>query len=219
MKVEILNNGYFLLTGKELEKEIAEQILKEYYLNIDTDVYKHSALVHLAVLDNVKERKFEFAFMISNYIIAKRNGGMMIPYLGIHKTYYQTIKDRNLKKLMYIFANIENKPRYELHDKILTREEVINKILAEKQILKEKYNVKKLYLYGSYAKNMINEKSDIDLLIVFEKEYINIENEIKKEEVKSFLKERLERVVDIIIFETALTNLEINEMEKIITII
>jgi len=32
--------------------------------------------------------------------------------------------------------------------------------------LKERYNVKHIYLYGSYARNEFNEGSDIDLLIV-----------------------------------------------------
>lgn len=219
MKEEIIIKSYYLLTGEILGKDICQNILKEYYLNKDSEPYKQAVMVHLTVLENIKKRKFEFALMMSNYIIEKRNGGMMIPYLRIHQSYFNAIKDKNIKKLMWLFSIMENKRKYEITNIILTKEEVIEKLLIEQEILKEKYGVEKLYLYGSYAKNIINEKSDIDLLVVFKPGFINSEKEMKKESIKIYLKEKLEKSIDLIIFEDALTDLDICEMENIITII
>lgn len=55
-------------------------------------------------------------------------------------------------------------------DKIYTIEEIKEKT---EKILKE-YNVKKAILFGSYAKNIPTQKSDIDLVIDSEGQLLNI---------------------------------------------
>lgn len=50
----------------------------------------------------------------------------------------------------------------------LNSEEIINKIEEKKNTIR-KYHVKKIGLFGSFAKNKSHKKSDIDLLVEFEK--------------------------------------------------
>ncbi|MEW6482006.1 MAG: nucleotidyltransferase family protein [bacterium] len=51
----------------------------------------------------------------------------------------------------------------------MTKEEIKRIIMEHKEIL-EKYRVKSIALFGSYAKNEQREDSDIDLLVEFEKD-------------------------------------------------
>lgn len=49
---------------------------------------------------------------------------------------------------------------------IKNREEIYKKLRRFLSILREKYYIDKVYIYGSFAKNEIHEGSDIDLLII-----------------------------------------------------
>jgi len=46
---------------------------------------------------------------------------------------------------------------------------VFNVLKSHKNEIKAKYNVKKIGIFGSYAKELQNEESDIDILVEFEK--------------------------------------------------
>lgn len=52
---------------------------------------------------------------------------------------------------------------------IYQREEILNKLSQSKQLLQSKYNINKLGLFGSYAKNEQNENSDIDVIVELSK--------------------------------------------------
>lgn len=48
----------------------------------------------------------------------------------------------------------------------MDKEEVIDKVKAYKKLLKNYFDMDKVYLFGSYAKNTFREDSDIDVAIV-----------------------------------------------------
>jgi predicted nucleotidyltransferase len=52
---------------------------------------------------------------------------------------------------------------------MLTREKLIQKIKNEKPHLANEYNVKKIGLFGSFAKGRQTGKSDIDIVVEFSK--------------------------------------------------
>ena len=57
----------------------------------------------------------------------------------------------------------------------MTKEYILNFLKTNKQLLNDKYNVTKIGLFGSYAKDMANENSDIDLAIVStKKDFVRI---------------------------------------------
>ena len=49
-----------------------------------------------------------------------------------------------------------------------TKEKIINILKKELPFLKEKYDVKKIGVFGSYSKEIQDEKSDVDILVEFE---------------------------------------------------
>jgi len=70
------------------------------------------------------------------------------------------------------------------------------KIRDLKPILEKKYKVKRIGLFGSFARDEANEDSDIDILVEFSGnigwEFIDL---------KQFLEENLEREVDLVTIE------------------
>ena len=50
-----------------------------------------------------------------------------------------------------------------------TKEEIINILKKELPFLKEKYGINKIGIFGSYSKEMQDEKSDLDILVQFER--------------------------------------------------
>lgn len=60
----------------------------------------------------------------------------------------------------------------------LTKDVILLELKKKEKEIKEKFFVKKLYLFGSYAKNTQNSKSDIDFLVEFKKDKNDYENEL-----------------------------------------
>ena len=76
--------------------------------------------------------------------------------------------------------------------RVMTKEYILEFLHANKELFKEKYNVTKIGLFGSYAKNMASEKSDIDIAIVSTKKDFFI-----RDDLREFLEEKFNLSVDI----------------------
>ncbi len=48
---------------------------------------------------------------------------------------------------------------------LITKEEIIQKLKEIKPLLKQKYNLTEIALFGSYARDEQTEKSDIDIMV------------------------------------------------------
>ncbi len=76
----------------------------------------------------------------------------------------------------------------------MTTQEIIQKIASNLPMLREKYHVNKLGIFGSAARGENTEQSDIDILVDFDTpigffDFIRLEN---------FLSELLQKKVDLI---------------------
>ena len=74
----------------------------------------------------------------------------------------------------------------------MTKEYILDFLRTNKQLLNEKYSVTKIGLFGSYAKGMANENSDIDLAIVSSKKDFFL-----REDLREFLESNFHLKVDI----------------------
>lgn len=215
---EILNQLYFLLTNMLLDKEISSKIIQLYYENIDNSSYYLTALIHLYITGNVKESAIEFAFIISEWIMLKKNKTLIFPFEFSHHKYNQAISNNDLSLLFKVFLEME----YNLKDNVpckYDKNEIIKRIKLIKNNLIVKFNIRKLYLFGSFAKGTNNESSDIDFLVILEEDLINIERLEQISLLKEYLSELFECSVDVLDFTFALKELGENEMEQIITLI
>lgn len=215
----VINKAYYLLTNKMINEDACKNILEQFYKHYDETSHYSAALIHFSVLENVVDRKIEFAFMMSNLVMLKKKRNPFIPYEFVFEKYLEVIDSKDINKLLYIFAEIEAnlKPRYFQGN--LTQEQIIREIKKNKTILINKFNVNKLYLYGSYAKEKTTFSSDLDLLVIFDKELLNFERCINNSKLIEFFESKLKITIDLIDFSHAIDDLDINEMENIITII
>jgi predicted nucleotidyltransferase len=82
---------------------------------------------------------------------------------------------------------------------IKTQEEVISFLREHRNLLHEKYAIKEIALFGSFARNEQQDDSDIDLLIELQDGTQNIHD--LKEDLRIFLVNSFERSVDLARFK------------------
>ncbi len=74
----------------------------------------------------------------------------------------------------------------------MTKEYILNFLTAHKQELQEKYSLKKIGLFGSYAKDTADENSDIDIAIISRKKDFFL-----REDLREYLESNFKLSVDI----------------------
>jgi hypothetical protein len=73
----------------------------------------------------------------------------------------------------------------------VTKEYILNFLKTNKQLLKQKYNVTRIGLFGSYATGDETEKSDIDILVDMPPSFDNFFD------LKYFLEDAFKKSVDL----------------------
>lgn len=81
--------------------------------------------------------------------------------------------------------------------KALTKEEIINTLRQQKDLLRTKFYVKNIGIFGSFARNEANENSDIDFLVEFEEG--NLDYYMIRRNLYDFLTSEFKRDVDVAI--------------------
>lgn len=79
----------------------------------------------------------------------------------------------------------------------LTKEEIINTLRQQKDLLRTKFYVKSIGIFGSFARNEADENSDIDFLVEFEEG--NLDYYMIRRNLNDFLASEFKREVDIAI--------------------
>ena len=215
---EILNQSYYLLTHTLIDKEIVNKIVKMYYENYDNSAYYLTSLIHLFIIQNIKDKHIEFAFIISELIMLKKNKTLLIPREYSHQKYKQAILNNDFSLLLRVFFDIEYVTDNN-HPCKYTKDEIIQKIKEIKNDFISKFDIRKLYLFGSFVKETNNEQSDVDFLVILSEKLINIERLEQIDRIKGYLSGVLECSVDVLDFTFALNNLGENEMEHTIALI
>jgi predicted nucleotidyltransferase len=78
----------------------------------------------------------------------------------------------------------------------MKKEEILKFLKQNKTFLHEKFGVKKIGLFGSYARDEAQEGSDVDIIISAEKKDFFI-----REDLREFLENHFHKSVDIGYFE------------------
>ena len=80
----------------------------------------------------------------------------------------------------------------------MSLESIEKKIKDIKPELEKKFGVKKIGIFGSYAKGLEDEQSDVDILVEIERPM----GLIKFIKIEQYLTRRLNRTVDLLTFES-----------------
>lgn len=80
---------------------------------------------------------------------------------------------------------------------ILNKDAILSLLRQQKYILHDKFHVRKIGLFGSFARNEANNDSDIDLLVDFEEG--NLDYYTIRRNLHDFLGGKFQREIDIAI--------------------
>lgn len=78
--------------------------------------------------------------------------------------------------------------------KIISKEDIISYLNANKTLLYEKYGVNRIGIFGSFIHGLQTHSSDVDLVIEMERSRKNIHSYFR---LKRFLEKELDRKVDL----------------------
>jgi len=82
-------------------------------------------------------------------------------------------------------------------DKKFTKKEIIRKLEENKERIRG-YGIKKIGVFGSYIRDEQREKSDIDVLVEFERDKITFDNYMH---LKFFIEDLFKRKADLVILD------------------
>lgn len=214
----LLNSCFYLLTNKVLSDDLTKKIIEIYYKNVDNSPHALAAIVHLYLINCIEDYNNEFAFLISNFIMLKHKRWFIIPFEYAYYDYKKAILNNDLSKIIKLFYEMELLKKT-TRPCNLTLVQLIEKFKELKEIIIKKYNVKNLFMFGSFAKKTNNENSDLDLAVLFDDSLINYERNNKIDELKSFLQMEFDCDCDLIDFSYACTAFDGKELEHLINII
>lgn len=103
-----------------------------------------------------------------------------MPFEYCHNDYKKAIDSNDLSSLIRVSFDIETIRKEKIPCKF-SYDKVIERVKSIKDKLIKEYDIKKLYLFGSFAKGKNTEKSDIDFLVAFNDDLINKE---RKDRIK-----------------------------------
>lgn len=219
MSVELLNNIYFLLTNSFLDEFIANRILKSYYMNLNKDLLNRAVYLHNYIINLEIKRRIEFALLLTNYLMIKEGRGILVPFGSLVDEYLLNNRLEDELKQLLLFKQMETSNEGEQLSKKLSLNEIIELIKPHLEYIRSVFKVKTLCLYGSVVKGITNDSSDIDFLVEFDDGLIDYEIGEFHNKLIKYLKEVLNNKVDLLIFNHALTRLDIQEMNNVIVLI
>ena len=81
---------------------------------------------------------------------------------------------------------------------MLSQQEILGELSRNLTTWKEQYGVKRIALFGSYARGEQNDSSDIDVLVEFMKDAVTFDNYM---DLKFDLEDLFQKKVDLVLFE------------------
>lgn len=160
--------AYFLLTNRRLSKHKAERLVILYYQYKDCDLVELLLFLLQEIKIIIVYKKLEFSLLIINYFFKK----IFNSEIELNNSFLKKIKNLLKKKEDTIYLLLALKRSLITNENIKTNN--ISKMMIldffedNKKIIKEKFLIKRLFLFGSFAEGSQNFESDLDLLVIFE---------------------------------------------------
>ena len=179
---ELLEKFFFLFNQKNIDQYVALRITSLlFYLN-GNDLVDKLLAFHVGIYQELEgideDERFIISWMFLNYYLV-RNGIPCIQLLRIDYKDYISARNEylvgNKQQLKSIIIKIIQKTKFQTIEfeeslRIISTDEIIAEIKKDEEMLQKKYKIKKLFLFGSFAKGLSRIDSDIDLMALFSKE-------------------------------------------------
>ena len=179
---------------KDIEEEKIHSLLSMFQNKNDDNIPTFSTKIFEFIIRNelFQELSLEIGLLFMNAILYQ-NHYIPIVIFKSNFDFFKTLIKLNITttSLVEIFAKLEDVSiRYKEKFDQATKQEIIDGLLHNKWEMKQRFQVEKLWLYGSFVRDDTTPYSDVDL-------FVQMKDETKKEELKDYLFEKLKRPVDI----------------------
>lgn len=224
LTTKILSKFFYLL---EIDIKNTKLIkLVSLFFKCDEDVAVDKAILfHLEAYKIITDldEAMVIALMLFNYTLVK-NDHPSVQLNSCELTDYEILRDRyytgDKKPIYLLMLNVIRNNKYQeksyyLNLKPLNIKEIYNSLINDKEMLKEKYQIKSLAIYGSYAKGNNRIDSDIDMLVSFNDDLLMEEKLKNVAELESMYYKRFNRFVDILEVGSYISDEIIEEITKI----
>lgn len=208
--------SYFLLTGKKLSNKKAERLVYVYYQYKDEEDFIVELIYELNSV--IKYKKVEYALLLLNYFFVRKKGYEIRIPQSKFKELKMMFKDKE-----YISKNIEFiksvSKKIDRRNKRLSLNKIIKFFNMNKEKIINTYSIKNIFLFGSYAERTNNFYSDLDLLVIFNKEVMSMDAIDLRNKFICFLENKLDIDVDVLLFEDSIKVIDPMSLNKTIKII
>lgn len=152
---------------QELKREFSIAHIKELFVGI-------------LRYNSFYEYSYETVSYLINFIFYQHNQPILVFYMYFNKLYEYIMEDSIDKAYSLIDLLLVENAKYH----IKTVKKPIELVINALKVIKQEYinaGIENIYLYGSYAKNTINDFSDIDVFIeITDRYHVNMTQLIKK---------------------------------------
>ena len=193
----IIKKWYFILYEKQINTILTIKIINSIYnLNNET------------ILENIENTIKQIKNFSNDNVIC-----LQWLYYLLYKNGYTTLllnknevlslqnelnKDNKISKEIILKLILTQQVINEPNNRIITKQEIINKILINKNIFKDYLKINHISLFGSFSKDEDTLESDIDLLLSFEDVYSYSQKKSKVTLLKDILEKSLNRKIDVL---------------------
>ncbi len=179
---------------KDIEEEKIHSLLSMFQNKNDDNIPTFSTKVFEFIIRNelFQELSLEIGLLFMNAILYQNHYTPIVIFKS-NFDFFKTLIKQNITttSLVEIFAKLEDVSiRYKEKFDQAIKQEIIDGLLHNKWEMKQRFQVEKLWLYGSFVRDDTTPYSDVDL-------FVQMKDETRKEELRDYLFEILKRPVDI----------------------
>lgn len=183
-----------LIEIKDIEEEKIDSLLRLLQNEKNDDIPIFSTKVFEFIVQNeiFKAISLEIGLLFMNAILYQ-NHYIPVVLFKNNFDFFKTMIKQNITiaSLVEIFGNLKDvSMRYIGKFGQITKKNIVDGILEKKLEMNRRFQVEKIWLYGSFVRDDTTAYSDVDL-------FVQMKDESKKDELRDYLFETLKRPVDI----------------------
>lgn len=216
--ISLFIKSYFLLANKRISKKNAYKLLEIYYLYKDCNIVELLSFLLEEISKQIRFRKIEYGLLLVNYFFKRYEDEDIEIYQSMFNSLRVMFSSK--ENIIYSLLMVKRSLNYKKGQEFINikKEEILDFFRINKKEVKEKFLVKRLFLFGSFSENMHHNHSDLDLLVIFNDNITNGEKIILIKKLEKYTEEKLKILTDVINFEYAITSMDFMSLNKILTI-
>ena len=185
---------------QEIAKKLKIQVTKEDSVltvfknerNGDIPTFATKVFAYIVKNEIFQEISFEIGLLFMNAILYYHHYIPMVIFRNNFDFFKTKIEENiTIESLVEIFANLKDvSMRYIGKFEQTAKKNIVDGLLQNKWEMNQKFQVEKLWLYGSFVRDDTTPYSDVDV-------FVQMKDETRKDELRDYLFEVLKRPVDI----------------------